>query len=606
MTEQPSRTERRRVRQSTTPLEVAWVLGGLLLAYRVWQLSRSYFWQDDFLYLAYADTHRLTLEGLLRDYNGHLMPGAFLAAEAVASTPFPRWLSAAAIVLAMTAVALWLNVRVMFEIFGKRWATLLPIVVLMYSPLWVTPTLWWAAALQSLPLQISLLGAIWGGHRYLKRQRGAGMTIGTCAFAFGLVFWEKSLIVPVAAVLVLSLIRSTSSNTRYFHAFASVVRQLGLLAVVWAATGVAYLVFFLSRVDLDRQMSSDAVTAQDRAQAFMYTLTTFLTGMVGGPWRSTEGIDTLTPSPSGQAVFIAVQLVILTMGITLAFAGRRNWLQAAGVTLFIVAVDAAAVAWTRLDFLGPRQATDPRYFTESIVVAAMALGTLMLMTPIPKPSGMLTHIAARPRVVLGVTIFAFLNGALITQQALTDVADRRPARDWVTEAQRSLARTGGIIAFDGPVPGQIVSDLFVDKARASTVLSDPGLGISWNSSTADLRMFDGQGTPREATIVDITTDAGSGPTPDCGWPLETTSPQLVEFAPVTLGSQVLTIGYYTNRPAEIAVTAGGIRQVVIVPEGLHRLFLFDVKEADSVHMELLQGGTVCVTQVQAGKPWPKE
>jgi len=54
------------------------------------------------------------------------------------------------------------------------------------------------------------------------------------------------------------------------------------------------------------------------------------------------------------------------------------------------------------------------------------------------------------------------------------------------------------------------------------------------------------------------------------------------------------------------VTAEGNRQVVIVPEGLHQLFVFDITEAGSVRLELLQGGTVCVTQVQAGKVWPKQ
>ena len=55
-----------------------------------------------------------------------------------------------------------------------------------------------------------------------------------------------------------------------------------------------------------------------------------------------------------------------------------------------------------------------------------------------------------------------------------------------------------------------------------------------------------------------------------------------------------------------AVTAEGNRQVVIVPEGLHQLFVFDITEAGSVRLGLLQGGTVCVTQVQAGKVWPKQ
>lgn len=606
MTEQPGWSGQRQARQSIAPIEAAWLLGGLLLIYRTWQLSRSYFWQDDFLYLAYADTHQLTLEGLLRDYNGHLMPAAFLTAEAVASLPVPRWLSASAVVLTLTAVALWLSVTVMMGIFGKRWGTLLPIVVLVYSPLWVTPTLWWAAAIQSLPLQVSLLGAIWGGHVYLEGRRRVGLSAGLVAFAFGLAFWEKSLVVPVAAALVLTLIQSIRNDESYFRAFGTVVRGLRLLLAAWAVMGVGYLALFLSRVDLDRQMSSEAVTTQDRAQAFMYTLTTFLTGMVGGPWRSTDGIDTLTPSPSGRAVFVAAQLVILTMLVALAFAGRRNWLQAAGVTLFILAVDAAAVAWTRLDFLGPRQATDPRYFTESIVVAAIALGSLMLLRPIPEPTGMLTHIASRPRVALGVTIFVFLNGALITQQALTDVAERRPAREWVHEAHHSLAKTGGAIAYDGPVPGQIVSDLFVENARASTVLSDPRLNVTWNASTTDLRIFDGQGTPREATLIDITSDSGNGPTPNCGWPLDASSPQLVTFPLVLLGDTPLAISYFTDRPAEIAVTAEGNRQVVIVPEGLHQLFVFDITEAGSVRLELLQGGTVCVTQVQAGKVWPKQ
>lgn len=585
------------------PEHAAWALGSLLLLYRVWQLSQASFWQDDFVYLYRADRSNLTLPFLLQEYGGHLMPGTFLSTKVVTQFGDNRWLVAAAGILAAQALIVWLAVRVVLALFGSRWATILPLTVLLFSPLWGTPALWWASALQSLPLQAALLASILVAHRMLARPGPRDAVLLGCILAAGLLFWEKALVVPWATIGVLS-VDLACRGSRLWPALRQVVARLRLAVAAWLVVSSAYVVLYLAHVDLGRQLSSGS--GSGRLAAFRYAFSSFLVGMAGGPWRSSDGVDTMSPSPASGAVFIAAQLVIAGMVVVWLVTGARRLALATALTGFFFLADAASVALTRVGVFGPQLASDPRYFTESVIIAALALGICLTA---PRESTF--HRALRPhvprrRVLVSVAVVVFLNSALVTQQYLTDHAARRRGGAWVAQARSEVQRSGPVAVDDGPVPGEIMMGLFFDDARASRLLADHRLPISWNASSADLRIFDGMGVLRQADVKDVEADSGKGPDGECGWNVHAGGTTRVALPSVDLRDRPVVIGYFTGRPAEVTVTMGGRSQDLTIPEGLNRMWVFNAgARIDSVDLDLVQGGTVCVTDVRVGTVWPK-
>jgi hypothetical protein len=422
------------------------------------------------------------------------------------------------------------------------------------------------------------------------------------AYIVGLFFWEKALAIPFVTLLVLLLVlgtRKPSISRRVLF------RHLAPVVCGWIVVSASYLVLFLRRVDLLAQASGSGGTG-DVLKAFRFGLTTFITALVGGPWRSTTGVDTLTPSPSPAATIIAIQLVVIAAALVLSYGGRFRFVAAALVVALVWVVDVAAVALTRLDFLGPAQATDPRYLTEAAVVAAVALGACLqadgngfLARSTPRSS-------TRSLIALGVVLLLFVNSALVTQQTLTEVAHRRPGSTWTTEAVSELAKRDNVSVYDGPVPSAIIGDIFINDAKASRVLAASGRKVAWNRSGTELYMFDGLGVLRTADVKDYVADAGAGPDPDCGWGITQKESRTIQFEPIKLKEHPVVIGYFSGEPAVLSVGLGTSTQDFSIPAGLHRLFVFTDERVNGVTLRLARGTTVCVTDVRVGTMWPQQ
>lgn len=592
---------------SWSPVSASWALGAVILAYRAWQLSQAYFWQDDFLYLYSADVSTLGMSYLLQDYHGHLMPGAFLVADAVAQLSGHRWWAAASIVMVMEALKVMLVIRTSLALFGARWGTLLPTSLLLMSPMWVTPTLWWAAALQSLPLQISVLASVWLVDRYRRRQRTTTLAATAAVYLFGLLFWEKALVVPAAAFAV-TLVVSACRGSRPLRAvLLDVTRSLHRVIVVWVVITVGYLAVYLNRIDLAAQFSSTGVAADDKVAALRHSVVSFVTALAGGPWRATAGTDTLTPAPPAGAVFVAVQLVLLAGVVLLAVGGARRLVLASAATGAFLLVDAAVVSMTRLDLLGPAQASDPRYFTEALIVTAFSAGACAMGSDASQHP-LVKRIGDRGPILVGVAVAVFANSAAITQQALTEVASRRGSGPWAVEAARQVADKGALDVHDGPVPEDVIGGIFGSEARASRVLADHRLPIRWNTTTSDLLIFDGLGVLRPADLKDVTLDAGAGPDPGCGWLARPGAPARIRLpVSVDLEEQPLALGHFSDRPARLEVMLDGEPREVSIGQGLNRLWIYSQgPRVRDIEVRVVQGGAVCVTEARRGTVWPRQ
>ena len=170
------------------------VFAALLL--KVYVLSRSYFVEDDFLFFAAANAGDLSPEYLLELHKGHFMPGAlFLVYVQTAFGPY-HWLSAAGTMLVLQGTAILAFFRLVWELFGRRWALLVPLTVYALAPLTIPVLGWWSAALNAVPFQLAIVLALLWTVRYLRTDNTLFAWWAGGAVVFGMLFSVKAVFLP--------------------------------------------------------------------------------------------------------------------------------------------------------------------------------------------------------------------------------------------------------------------------------------------------------------------------------------------------------------------------------------------------------------------------
>ena len=584
------------------PVYVAAGLALLLSCFRVWQLSQISLWQDDFIFLDRAANSPLTSDFVLQTYGGQLRPGTFVFADVVSHFPNHRWLVAALIILALEVLRLGAAYGASRALMGTRWATLIPFTLLAFTPLWTPATLWWAAALQSLPLQICLLGSVWFASDYLRKATFRTLLSLLAVFAAGLFFSEQVLVVPVCVILLLLLREGVANKTGVFAAARVVFVGLPWAILGWLAIGAAYLALYAARTNVSTERPKGGLSRDAGAEAIQ-GISTVAIGLIGGPWRAMADSDVLTPSLTYGAVFAAGLVTAVLVQTAFLVAGPRAALFGVAVVAAIFALD--LFVGPRIGLLGPPHLADPRHYTEAAIATCLVIG-IVLTTRYRGAHGHNPRSARTDRhhlVVLGMGVL--LTSSLITQVALTAAAAGRDEAGWTREARQQLLRAGAVAVYDGPVPPSLVNHLDTD-ASASVVLANSAGQIRWNASTTDLRVLDEFGVLRPAALSAVAADAGEGPNRDCGWNIPLDDPVHIPLPRTPLRNTPVAIDYFTDQPAEVLVSAGGLPQDLVLPAGLNRLWLFD--NADStvgISVRSRQGGVLCVTAVTIGTVRPK-
>src|SRR5215475_3533509 len=147
---------------------------GLIVAQLGWKaylLSHFYFRQDDFWLLDDTLTHGLSLNYLFTIIGGHLRPGG-LAIFWLITRPSPyNWLLASIVTVAGLAAASLMLLRVLLVLFGKRLAILVPLIIFLFTPLTLPGLSFWTTVTDWLPLQLTVLAAIYSHVRYVRSGR---------------------------------------------------------------------------------------------------------------------------------------------------------------------------------------------------------------------------------------------------------------------------------------------------------------------------------------------------------------------------------------------------------------------------------------------------
>ena len=357
--------------RATLPLALALVAVAVLVR-GVVAASGDFYW-DDLILIGRASAYPLFSTALLGyDHDGHLMPAAFFVAGlSTRFAPLEWWLPAAMLIALQLAAALAV-LRLLRTLLGSRPVLLVPLAVYLFAPLSLPSFAWWAAGLNSLPLQFALAWVAADAVALCRTGRMRHAVSGVVVSACALAFFEKSVLVPVVAVWVVAAVyrldgrpvRSVWRDGRALWLGSAVV------VAVWAAC-------YLLVVDGRFGWPGFATAAE---MVWHATSLGLFPALVGAPWTW----ERWPPGPPwADPPALAVVLGWLAVAGFVVFAvwwKRRTGIVWAGVTGYVAACLVAMVASRSSVDTAIELGQTLRYVADVSVVVAVAIA-LVLRAP---------------------------------------------------------------------------------------------------------------------------------------------------------------------------------------------------------------------------------
>ncbi|GAA1466517.1 hypothetical protein NE857_07510 [Nocardiopsis exhalans] len=352
------------------------VLAALLL--KAYVLSESYFVEDDYLFFAAAHASDLTPEYLLDLHKGHFMPGAmFLVYLQTAFLPYD-WVTSAGTMLVLQGVAVLAFFRLLWELFGRRWAILVPLTVYALAPLTIPVLGWWAAALNAVPFQLAIVLALLWTVRYLRTDLPIFAWWAGAAVAFGMLFSVKALFLP--SLMFVFAIAFLYPGSLFGAARYALWRHRTFWSVQIAAT-LGYLVLYLVRQGASDGTEGAGIPVWEPSVEMVRRMLgqVFPTGAVGGPleWGPVTPAGGLV-EPAG-AVVLGAWAVLITIVLASLRLRRDSWRAWALLLGYLVFVDAIPTIIARGQAHGGIGA-DPRYVADAALIFALVLALAFLAT----------------------------------------------------------------------------------------------------------------------------------------------------------------------------------------------------------------------------------
>jgi hypothetical protein len=181
------------------------LVGGIVLlaaAMQVVEAARSTLFSDDLAYFSVARELGLSGGLLRRSANGHFVPGFHLANLLYWKLFGMSWLPAMGILVGMWVLAVVAFRWVLAGLDSSRRAAIVTSFVFALSPIPIASALWWAAGISLTTSTAFGLIAI-GAFVWWDRDRRRWCLVAMAAsLTVALAFWEKSLLVPVNAVVL--------------------------------------------------------------------------------------------------------------------------------------------------------------------------------------------------------------------------------------------------------------------------------------------------------------------------------------------------------------------------------------------------------------------
>ncbi len=569
----------------------AYALIALHLAVRAWVTFPSYFFQDDYAHLELARRLGLSPDYLVRDYGGHLEPGQYVVIWLVSHLVDVAFWPAAVCILVLQLAASVLTYRVVRELVGDVPVLLVPLAVYLFTPLSLAWATWWAAALQTLSLQVAMLGVLLCVVRLHRTGERRWAVWSVVAHVLGLLFWEKAaLILPTALALsVLVLAPPTSWRTRL-----GVLRQRWRFWGVHGAVLAAYVAVYLSVVDSPADGSGRIAvpTLVGQTLGRMY-----VPGIFGGPWHADGAENTLYPYAATPTAVLTWVLLAALVAASVAVRGRRAW--SAWVLLAgYLAMDLVLLGLGRPEWVG-LLARDPRYVADALPITAIAIA-VAFAGPDPDRPRSRGRVLLEQRLTLPVAlnvVAVLVLSCLVTTAELAPVAQHEYSRNYALGVLRQLEEHP-----ERSVVSTATPYLVSARTDVRQMMDAIGADVELDRPATQMWVFDGIATMREMDLL-AAEPVTTGPEAGCGWEVDDTWTGLGSLSPSSDPVRVLRLTYEAGGPGELAVRVGEQEQRLSIPAGLGRAFF--VVPTGGGPLSARVDGTVgtCVVDRADGPPW---
>ncbi len=340
------------------------------LVWRTWTVSSWSWIQDDWIYQIEAQRQPLA-DYLTQNYNQHFMPGQFLLAWASTTLAPLDYTVAVVVTVGLSVLSILAWAAALAEVFGETSRALLALALVALSPIFLPTSLWWAASIQVLPLQLTMALVILFLCRYLRRP-GIRPLVGLGAtYLLGLFFWQKALLLVIPAVFLVLLLGTGSPLARLRASW----RPLSLLAAITVVYLPAYL-FVLAKpgsagMGVDRTFTPRGL---GESLSFFFTglFNIVLPSLVGGPWGAADNTTSIyDPVP---AVLWLPMLALAVCAAILVVRHRRRGGWLIGMVLTYAVVSWGLVLFSsRYQSIGVLSVREARYSADLLPVTFFAV-----------------------------------------------------------------------------------------------------------------------------------------------------------------------------------------------------------------------------------------
>lgn len=587
----------------STVAAVAAALIGLQLIVRAVLAFGGYFYWDDLILVGRAGTQPLlSSANLFTDHDGHVMPAAFLLGGAITRLAPLVWAGPAVSLIVLQLIASLALLRTLHVILGWRPVLLVPLIFALFTPLGVPGFAWWAAALNCLPMLAALAWACGDAIMLVRTGQQRYAVTGTLAYLFGLLFFEKSAVIPFVAfgvAVLLCHVRGDGGALRMvWH------RGLRLWASMLALTAV-WIVLYVLVVD-QRRWSWDLAMTWD----LLWRSVThgIVPGLVGGPWvwqRWAPASPWAVPPVSAMVLGWLALLTALAVSMLRKQRIGVLWLAAVG---YVIACQVPIYLMRSSAFTALELAQTLRYLPDLVVVLAL-LAAVGFCAPNRSDAHWLNASARRTAIVAGLSTVFVASSLLSTRTFLASWQDN-PTKAYLQNAVRGLAdaRAGS----SAPLLDQEVDPLILQRVVGPENLASHMFALIENrpnfaDSTDQLRMLDTSGHLIDANVTWVRRIV-PGPAPQCGYLVQPDAAVRMPLdGPLLPADWTAEINYLANTEGtmQLSLPAGPEARVAVRP-GLNRVFVRLSGAGDAIIAKSTTAAlTVCLASGPVGYLAPR-
>ncbi|MUM19570.1 hypothetical protein FZI91_21020 [Mycobacterium sp. CBMA271] len=525
------------------------------------------FYWDDLILVGRAGTQGLFSPSyLFDDHDGHVMPAAFLLAGMITKLAPLTWFWPALSLVVLQALASLALLRALWVILGWRPVLLVPLTFALFTPLAIPGFTWWSAALNSLPMLTAMCWFV--GDAVLLDRTGNRRYAATAMLSFlgGLLFFEKSVVIPFVAFAVVALLAYRRGDR-----WASLTLTWRRGTLLWVPAGVltaAWIALYLVVVDQKRWSTDLSMTWSLLQRSFTHGV---LPGLVGGPWRWDRWVPSSPwAEPSSFVIGLGAGALIATIALTCF---RKQQLGLVWLTLlgYLVTSQAPIYLMRSSAFTALLLAQTLRYLPDLVVVATL-LAAVGLTAP-NRPGSWRLNSSSRRTMAITVALSLFVASSLVSTISYLHSWRNNPAAPYIANVKASLAAVA-----DGPaVLDQEVDPLVLQNVvRPENLLSHmfalveprPEIG----STTTQLRMLDRNGHLLDAQVTWVRS-LSEGPVGGCGYLVQSLETMPLS-GPLLPADWIVELNYLANTEGAVwaSLTNGPPVKVPVRP-GLNRVFI---------------------------------